>query len=223
MYKTVFLASGLLIAGFSNSIHAKEPANLHTHIKQLIEYHDNGEYQKDLQKVVTDARKYLALRITENNQKGSKKHKLAIVLDIDETSLSNFPFMKSHSFGGTIQEFNTNINKHKLPPIKPMLELFNFAKQNKVTVFFVTGRKENQRWATQTNLKKAGYNHWQQLYLKPQNYKQKSVVPFKSGIRKKIEAKGYTIVESIGDQKSDINGGHVEKGFKLPNPYYYIQ
>lgn len=220
-YKQFFLISALVIAVFSHSTHAKEPANIQSVKEQLIKYHEQGEYHKDLTATVSEARKYLALRITENNQK-SNKQKLAIVFDIDETVLSNFPFIKSHSFGGTIKEFDQNINAQNLAPIKPVRELYKFAKQNKVAIFFVTGRRETQRLATRTNLKNAGYNHWQQLYLKPNNYKEHSAIPFKSGIRKKIETKGYTIVESIGDQHSDLQGGYAEKTYKLPNPYYYI-
>lgn len=222
MYKTFLLASSFLFAGAAaNHAHAQEPANLHEHITELVKYHDSGEYKQDLRTVVSEARKYLALRITENAQKG-KKQKLAIVLDIDETTLTNFPYMKVHSFGGTIKDFDNNILKHNLLPIKPMLELYNFAKQNKVAVFFVTGRKPYQRLATHLNLKNAGYSNWQKIYFKPQTYSQKSVIPYKSGIRRQIAAKGYTIVESIGDQHSDLKGGYAEKTFKLPNPYYYI-
>jgi hypothetical protein len=26
----------------------------------------------------------------------------------------------------------------------------------------------------------------------------------------------------LGDQNSDLTGGYAERGFKLPNPYYYL-
>ena len=221
MYKTFFFASSILIAGFSNNINAQEPINLQIKKKQLISYHDQGEYDLDLKKVVSQARKYLALRITENSKK-IKKQKLAIVFDIDETTITNYDYMRKNSFGGSLNDFNQNILKHKLPVIKPMRTFYNFAKQNKVAIFFVTGRKRNVRTTTAINLKKAGYTGWQKIYFKPQNYNQTSVIPFKSGARKQITAQGYTIVESIGDQNSDLKGGYTEKTFKLPNPYYYI-
>jgi hypothetical protein len=37
-----------------------------------------------------------------------------------------------------------------------------------------------------------------------------------------IQEKGYTVVVNIGDQFSDLAGGHTERVFKLPNPYYFI-
>jgi hypothetical protein len=33
---------------------------------------------------------------------------------------------------------------------------------------------------------------------------------------------GYTILLSMGDQRSDLEGGYAERTFKLPNPYYWI-
>ncbi|MDA2919845.1 hypothetical protein MYX76_10190 [Desulfobacterota bacterium AH_259_B03_O07] len=78
------------------------------------------------------------------------------------------------------------------------------------------------RAATEKNLKSVGYTEWDGLFLKPNNYDKKSVNPFKSSTRKKIEEKGYTIVVNIGDQFSDLAGGYAERVFKLPNPYYFI-
>ena len=33
---------------------------------------------------------------------------------------------------------------------------------------------------------------------------------------------GYTIVANMGDQPSDLAGGHAERAFLLPNPFYRI-
>ena len=43
--------------------------------------------------------------------------------------------------------------------------------------------------------------------------------PYKSGERAKIESQGYRIVANVGDQESDLQGGHADRAFKLPNPY----
>jgi hypothetical protein len=29
-------------------------------------------------------------------------------------------------------------------------------------------------------------------------------------------------VVNLGDQESDLDGGHAERAFKLPNPFYFI-
>jgi hypothetical protein len=33
---------------------------------------------------------------------------------------------------------------------------------------------------------------------------------------------GYRIVASVGDQYSDLAGGHEAAAFKLPNPFYFL-
>lgn len=103
-----------------------------------------------------------------------------------------------------------------------MLALYNDLLQQKVAVFFVTGRSEKLKKPTENNLKKAGYKEWSGIFFKPDNYNDASIVPFKTQARTKISQEGYTIVASIGDQKSDLDGGYAEETFKLPNPYYYL-
>lgn len=214
------MVSGLIIAGFSHPIHA-EPENLDTLKKTLRTYHDSGEYMKELNSVVLKAREALALKITENNA-NSKRQKLAVVLDIDETVLSNYANMSSRGFGSSLVDIRHDIDKGDATAIKPMLDFYQFAKQNQIALFFVTGRDVNEKQITTSNLHKAGYSDWQQLYLKPLNYKDASAIPYKLASRKAIEKKGYTIVETIGDQASDYKGGHAGSTYKLPNPYYHL-
>jgi acid phosphatase len=47
-------------------------------------------------------------------------------------------------------------------------------------------------------------------------------VSYKSGERAKIERSGVRIIANIGDQESDLEGGHADRGFKYPNPFYFI-
>ncbi|TIP90617.1 MAG: acid phosphatase, partial [Mesorhizobium sp.] len=46
---------------------------------------------------------------------------------------------------------------------------------------------------------------------------------FKAPIRAEIEKAGYTIIANVGDQPSDLFGGHAEKLFLLPNPFYRVR
>ena len=39
---------------------------------------------------------------------------------------------------------------------------------------------------------------------------------------RRIERRGYTILANVGDQRSDLAGGHARRAFKLPNPFYFI-
>jgi hypothetical protein len=49
-----------------------------------------------------------------------------------------------------------------------------------------------------------------------------SAADFKAPIRAKIERAGHTIIENMGDQPSDLIGGHTEKHFLLPDQFYRI-
>ncbi len=210
-----------LLSAISLSAFAKAPENLQTLKDSIIRYHDSGAYNVDITVLAQHAHAYLSERITQNRQLKHPK-KLAIVLDIDETSLSNYPGIKAFNLGGTPRQINDIITQAKDPAIKPILKLYQFALKNNVSVFFVTGRKERLRTATIKNLRDAGYKKWQALYLKPNNYAQASVIPYKTAMRKKIASQGYDIVFNIGDQDSDLAGGYADNVYKVPDAMYYI-
>ena len=217
---TVFAA--ILFSLLSLTIsYAKEPKNLDTIKASLIKYHDSGAYQKDQTKVIDQAMQYLKTRLAQE-KKATHKKKLAIVLDIDETSLSNYPDMVKLSFGGSLEDISEAEGKGDDPAITPTLELYRYAKSNNVAVFFITGRTEGYRTGTEKNLADAGYSNWDGLTLRPTDYKEKSISTFKIREREKIKKQGYDIVLNIGDQQSDLVGGYADKTFKLPNPYYFL-
>ena len=65
------------------------------------------------------------------------------------------------------------------------------------------------------------YEGWADLFLKQPDDKSSSQV-FKTARRRDIESAGFTIIVNVGDQYSDLRGGHAERVFKLPNPFYFI-
>lgn len=206
---------------FSALVFAAPPTNLAIDKQQVTQYVNSGQYDKDITAVTTQAQDYLAKRIDENN-KLPHPQKLAIVFDIDETALSNYPDMIDLSYGGTMDTINELEGEGHDPVIAPTLALYNYAKQNGVAVFFVTGRREPERDNTIKNLNAVGYKNWDGLYLKPVDYKGKSAIPYKTAVRKQIDAKGYDIVFSLGDQPSDLSGGYADQTFLLPNPFYIV-
>ncbi len=198
----------------------------------LIDYEARGQYDRDILTVVDQAKIYLA-------QQSSRRGKLAIVLDIDETSLSNWPEMKANDFGfflngpcdlgpdGSVQApcgWKKWVSLEKSFAIAPTLDLYQQARRQRLEVFFITGRSTSQRNATGDNLRSAGYDGWNDsdLIMEPDNVRPPSVAYFKSAERKKIVDRGYTIVLNMGDQDSDLIGGFADRAFKLPNPFYYI-
>lgn len=213
----------LMVYLLFSSVTFAEPQNLALLYNDVKQYHDSGEYQKELKQTISQAQRYLLTRIKANQQSTMPK-KLALVLDIDETSLTNYSKMVKRHFIANKAVLHQDILKANSPAIESTHKLYQEARKHGVAVFFITGRKASPsvRQATIKNLKKAGYAHWTGLFFKPPDYDHKSIIPFKSKMRELITQKGYTIIASIGDQNSDLIGGFAEKKFKLPNPYYYL-
>jgi predicted secreted acid phosphatase len=156
----------------------------------------------------------------DNHGRGNGNGKRAIVLDIDETSLSNYSAIvaDAFTFGPNSQAEATNeIGK----AITQTRTVFNDAKARGIAVFFVTGRPESQRAVTEDNLRREGFDGWQGLTLKPVG-STLTTVAYKSGARAAIEQQGFRIVANVGDQYSDLAGGHADRAFKIPNPFYFL-
>lgn len=219
--KNISICIGILSMLAFSTTDAKEPKNLSLTKTLMIKYHDTGEYQKDQAKIIDKAMQYLKTRL-ERNKKSDKPKKFAIVLDIDETALSNYSNMLDMNFGGTLNQIREVEANGTDPAISPTLELYRYAKANNVAVFFITGRTVPYRAITEKNLVNAGYKNWDGLSFKEESDKEKSIAPYKIHTRNLIEKQGYDIVLNVGDQQSDLTGGHADKAFKLPNPYYLI-
>jgi len=156
--------------------------------------------------------------------RGKTGERLALVLDIDETSLSNYCEMKREDYGFLATMFNAwEVSSEADMALPGTLRLFNRARAAGVEVFFITGRPGEQKAATAKNLEAAGYKGWKGLSLREGPQKTMATVEFKSEERKKIVDAGYRILMSVGDQWSDLNGEpRAEISVKLPNPFYYI-
>lgn len=189
----------------------------------LLAYHDctgtDGCYADDLKHQAGAAIAWLDQRLA----KSASGEKMAIVLDIDETSLSNWEVQKKDDFGYIGKDWEEWEKSEKAPAIPGTLALYNDALAHHVAVFFITGRDESDRTITVANLTKAGYHNWAGLALRGSHSPAQTVIEYKSGERKKIVDAGYTIVVNMGDQFSDLNGlPQAELSVKLPNPFYYI-
>jgi predicted secreted acid phosphatase len=211
----------LTLTLFSTIYAHAEPNNLDLLKQNLQAYHDSGAYNHDIAKIAQRANIYIHQRVVQNKHAPHPKH-LAIVLDIDETSLSNYHNMSARQFTATKAQLVKEIHAANLPAVKPILNIYKNALKQGVAVFFVTGRHHSERSATIINLKNAGFKEWSGLYFKPNQYNHRSVVTYKARAREIIARQGYTIIASIGDQCSDFKGGYTEAAFKLPNPYYYL-
>lgn len=220
-----------------------EPPNLH-HFKRQLVWYRCTRYETDLAAVVAEADRWIALRAPQVARP-------AVVLDIDETSLSNWPAIINNDFAyfpegpcdfarrGVPCGDNAWHHKAEAPPIRPTLDLYRKlrcldapqgAACTRIEVFFITGRRqrvvvdgEANAVFTLRNLKAAGFDDAAEdhMFLRG-NDSHGTVVPHKTAAREAIEKQGYTILANIGDQASDLAGGHAERAFKLPNPFYWL-
>lgn len=186
---------------------------------QIRTYRASGAWDRQIARIGRLASQYLRRKV----RRAPRSLNPAIVLDIDDTSLSNWAFWEPLNFDYTKASGIVDwIMSAQDPPILPTRSLYRLAQRLDVAVFFITGRAPTMRAATEANLAKAGYGGPHRLFLKPTSYTRKSVIPYKSSRRCQIEASGYAIFVNAGDQYSDLAGGCADRAFKIPNPMYFL-
>ena len=172
-----------------------------------------GTYQHDLAEVAAQAINWIGNQVPTTPR-------AAVVFDIGETALSNWEVVSANDFG----RFANGPCDLAADPtvVQPTLDTYNTAKSLGAAVFFITGCDEAQRAVTEQSLQSAGYTGYTRLVMTPPGAQYASVADFKAPQRAAIEAEGYTIVANIGDQRSDLAGGHSQQDFLLPDPFYRI-
>lgn len=153
-----------------------------------------------------------------------ERGKRAIVLDIDETSLSNWQEMDGADFGYNSTVFNAWVESAKAPAIPGTVRIAKEAEKLGIAVIFLTGRPEVQRQATIKNLHGAGYDRWTRLIMRQPAESGGTAEAFKSAERAKLVSEGYDLVLNVGDQWSDLRGKpEAEYSVKYPDPFYFIK
>jgi hypothetical protein len=203
----------------------------------------NGNYAKEARSVAADGKRWLA---SPHHVRGTK----AILLDVDDTTLLtwNYEVFSNWAFNPTTN--GQYVTDQKFPAVFGMVDTVKAAEREGYAIFFLTGRGAAQEAATLGNLTAdgigvdAGYpkpttlrDGEDGLFTKPAvadypDYLKTAcasdpngsctTVHYKSATRAHIESLGYDIVANFGDQFSDLEGGHADRTFKLPNPNYYL-
>jgi len=222
------LVALLLFASGCAQLPARQPSagavpNVYDTQRAVAQYVDSGRYQADVGGVVAQARAWL-------EQRAPVVAKPAIVIDVDDTALSNWP---AYRVNGWVRISRGDCDLEtgpcsipawyrmaRAPALPAPLELVRRAHDLGVAVFFITGRSEDLRDATERNLREQGYD-FERVILR-QNGTFASAVEFKAPARCALEREGFRIILALGDQQSDLDGGCVERGFKLPNPVYFL-
>jgi hypothetical protein len=203
-----------------------QPANVGDLKFAAIDYYNSGAYLTDLQLAAGPAIAW----ITEEAPRADRP---AVVFDIDETALSNWEAIKANDFGRVIDGPCERLPdgpcgwrawglRAQSTAIQPTMDIFTTARDRGAAIFFITGRGETQRAATERNLQAVGYTGYTQLIMEPPGSHYVLAADFKAPQRAQIEQQGYTIIANVGDQPSDLDGGFAEQTYLLPNPFYRI-
>ena len=207
------VATALLSAGFwpaGGAAFAREPA-APASPEDIAAYRLSGEWDRDLAAVAQRARRTLET---------SSAARPALVLDVDDTSLSSYECLARRRFRRSPD--SPCARSARLPAIAPTLELYRRARELGMTVVFITGRREVLRRVTRANLRAAGYEGRLRLIMRPNRERPGTHDGFKARRRRALERQGLTVVANVGDQRSDLTGGAARATFKLPNPMYLI-
>ncbi len=193
--------------------------NLGLYKQELRQWHNSGKYAVSFAAAAAPGRAWLD-HVIATRKAGDR---VAVVFDIDETLLSNWGYLSAGDFVLNYDSFKVWTRANNDPPLSPTREIFERAKAAGIPIFLISGRHEAQRADTVRQLRTVGLTGWTALYLRPDANMEKSIVPFKSGVRRQLAAQGYRIVLNMGDQDSDLEGGFAERKIKLPNPFYFIR
>ncbi|HWD62839.1 MAG TPA: HAD family acid phosphatase [Humibacter sp.] len=165
----------------------------------------------------------------------------AVVFDADDTTLWTYDMeVGDMHFNYNPTEQDVWVQGEKFPATPAMVTLEKIVQKSGCTVIGLTGRNDDQKQATLTNLANVGYTGFTSV-----NYYTKwtgvgasqqpsyihcaaascTTIEYKSQTRAHVESRsggGYDVVANFGDQFSDLIGGHADRTIKLPNPTYYL-
>jgi predicted secreted acid phosphatase len=216
----------LAASAIAGCAHADRSAvtNLFDAQRQIDQYIDSGRYQADFAEVAGRAQAYL-------EQRARTVPRPALVLDIDETTLSNWPAYKANGWSRilngdcnlelgpcSIRAWQATGQSKALPAT---LALVTRARALGVSVFFISARPHALQAATEKNLRDQGFA-FEEVVVLPEGGSFASATDFKAPVRQRIAGQGFTILVNMGDQESDLRGGFAERTFKLPNPVYFL-
>jgi len=208
---------------FSSYAPAERIHNLDLLKQEMREYHNCtckcGCYEHDIDVQANKAIAFLERRAAHRRP----NEKLALILDIDETSLSNYVEETGADFAYKPDAFDAWVQSAQATVIPGTLRLYKEAQKLGVDIFFVTGRTENERGATERNLRGQGFSNWKLLVMRPPAHNSQTIGQYKATVRGQIVKDGYALALNVGDQWSDLRGKpEAEFSVKYPDPFYFV-
>lgn len=173
-----------------------------------------ASYEKDITRRYGEATKTLDAQLRKHPKKPT------VVMDIDETTLSNWNCFDAADFDlGALATCVVTGRSVAFPAAKTFIK---HARAKHVAIAFITGTPQAACKLREKNLISQGIKKPFTMTCRPASDTRRTVVPYKSGARKALVKKGATIVLDIGDQQSDLDGGYANKVQRLNNPIYII-
>ena len=210
MRKILLLISVLYISACSPGL-----KNLQYYKEDLAKYYESGEYGLEVREIVED--------VLDKLQQTPSVINPTVIFDVDETTLSNYKYIKKISFGYLHNDWEEWMSKSKGEAILQTKYLYDYLVEHNYKIVFLTARGENQCEATYKNLVNEGYTQIDTLICRPLKSPRLPSAVFKEKERKKLTEAGYNIVACVGDQESDITGEYTGIKVKLPNYMYIIK
>ena len=179
---------------------------------EIRAYHDSGAWARD-RAAVADR----ALATLEAWRGANPSAAGALVTDLDDTLVSWYRAYDRADFAG-----KAPARWCAQPLIRPVARLTAHARALGLRVIVLTGRKETARAPTAECLRRLGIG-FDALVMRERAEEGLTAARWKAAERARIEASGLPVVVAIGDQASDLAGGHALATFRLPNPMYVIR
>jgi acid phosphatase len=211
---TITLAFIALLIAFSSCAH-RHPLNLTLAKERVEQYHECGQYDRDMDNAVERAIKHFKRVPTCN--------KATVIFDIDDTVLSCYVEEKSISFGYIPERSHEWIMLANAPAIPQPKRLYDYLVKRGFHIIFLTGRKYDEYDASIKNLKDQGFTRFDKLIVRQPNELKLTAEAYKTAHRILLDREGYHIVGSVGDQWSDLKGRCSGYPVKLPNFRYLIR
>jgi acid phosphatase len=205
---TLFLTLTLLL----NSCCSEELLNLTTAKDLVKQYYEGGQFDKELDEIIADAKKKFS--------KVEVKQNSAVIFDIDDTALLNYEASKKMGYGYVKSMVDEWVSSAQVPAIPQVKDLYDYLLQRDVNIIFLTGRFHDEYDYTFQNLINEGFTTFDTLIVRRPEEQKLPAVEFKSNVRTALTNKGYDIIGNIGDQWTDLDGPYSGIKIKIPNYIY---
>lgn len=212
--KSLILINIVSVSFFCFYVHPQKPENL-TLAKQDVElYYESKSFNQEVKEVLEEAWHQLKNIVPTD--------KSTIIIDIDETALSNYEYFKLMGLAkGNQTAFTYWKSLGYCRAIKPTLSFYKKLIKKGFKVVFISCRSTKIYKQTAANLKKVGYHTFERIILRTKKDMKVPFYTYKKQKRYDLANEGYEIVACVGDQWSDLEGEHTGIKVKLPNYILY--